>query len=173
MILLLYCSCEADFLQAARPNIQQQLSLDLSFFHSSTVMLSAPSLVPVQATFGSASWLRRRGGPLGPKLGLSLKYWTGLCPGSFGLWQKQPPAVQNWPRGGRGAVCGCPGGVEGESGARWNGVTWTQPWRIFVCCLHTQTPTKVLQCVCVWGWGGCIFMHFLAICWMTCNHMKK
>lgn len=93
----LYCSCEAAVLQAACPDIQQQLSVDLSFFHSSTAMLSppSPSPCPAQAPFGSAAWLWRRGCPLGPKLGLSLQQWTGLRSRPFGLRQEQPSPVHN------------------------------------------------------------------------------
>ena len=87
----LYCRCEAAFLQTACPDIQQQLFVDLSFFHPAR--LRPRTLSPVQAPPGPAAWLRRRGCPLGPKLGLSLQQRAGLRSGSAGLRQEQPPPV--------------------------------------------------------------------------------
>lgn len=109
-------------------------------------MFSTLSPCSAQASSGSAAWLWRRGGTLGPKPWLSLQQRTGLRSRPFGLRQEQPSALHKRPRGCRGAVCGRPGGVEGEGGTGGNGAAGSQPWRISVCCLHAQIPPQVLCC---------------------------
>lgn len=123
----LYCSCEAAFLQAARPDIQQQLLVDHSVFHSATAMLpiSSPAPCSTQAFSGSPAWLWGWSWPLGPKPGLSLQQRTGLCSRPAGLRQEQSSPVQHRPGGGWGAVFGSPRGVEGEGGTGGNGAAGT------------------------------------------------
>lgn len=148
-ISAVYCRCEAAIFQAACPDIQRELSLDLGVFHSFTVMGSSQSPSTALAPSGSLAWFRRWGCTLGPKPRHILQQRTRLRRWPSGLWQKQQTAVPKWPRGGGRAVRHSPGRVEGEGGAGGNGPAGPQPGRIPVCCLHTQIPTKVLCWVCV------------------------
>lgn len=164
-------SCEAAFLQAAHSDIERQLPVDLSFLHSAAAVSSpvcptAPN--PAHHSFGFVAWLWRWCRPLGSQPGFSLQQRTGVRSRPAGLWQEQPSPVQHWPQGGRGSVCGSPGGVEGEGGASGDGAAGTQPRRIPVCGLHTEIPTQVLfvclcACMClrVCGWEDTVPGGFL------------
>lgn len=160
----LCCRREEAFFQAACSDLQWQLPVDFSVFHPSPAVLPSLPPSPDQTAPGSAAWFWRWGCTVGPKPGLPLQQRTSLCPGPSGLRQEQPTPVQERPRGGGGAVCGSPGGVEGEGGNGGTGAAGAQPGGIPVSCLHTQISTKVCVCAHVCTCVSCSMALTSCVC---------
>lgn len=121
-------------LQTVRPHRQWQPPMDLDLQQWAR---------QEQNPHGSAAWVWRWCGPLGPEPRRSLPALACLCPGPSGLWTEQQASVLHWRPGGRGPVCGVHRAVESKSGSGVHDTAGTQFGRVPGSVILHQIPQKV------------------------------